>query len=84
MDFQIFSEKLYLINTATMPCTVRAARLQKMIAQMRARPRLFDLAALFIPEIEVSSPNLGIICGLSHAQIPKNQTVAEIPKDPQN
>ena len=42
-----------------MPCTVKAARLMKMIAQMRALPRLFDLAALFMPEMEVPSPNLG-------------------------
>ena len=86
-----FPEFLVKIShTATMPWTVRAPRLRKMSAQMRARPRLFDFAALFSPEIEVSSPNLQIIC-CSHAQIllytyqqvPKDLQIWK-PKDPQN
>ena len=48
--------------TATMPCTVRAARVTNMADQTMARTQLFELAALLIPAIEVSFPNLWHNC----------------------
>ena len=44
--------------TPTMPCTVRAARVTNMADQTMARTQLLELAALLIPAIEVSFPNL--------------------------